>query len=170
MGGQREAWPRKVSIVNSANVNKELGIGNVNDHGYRVTQGHAAAWALLDEPGVTSLLVLESDYMLLNSTAQLFDDAMSSKPTATLRGVREFVGKASWSMLRLGYTPHAGPTVSASLEAVAGVPLRPWNASLCPAACNCTPSHFSANICEVRLPKRIGAPHCQVFSFVAYAV
>ena len=55
---QREAWPEsvrsKVVLIHSDRINAKLGISDVVDHGYKVTQGHAGAWALLDDAGWTA--------------------------------------------------------------------------------------------------------------------
>ena len=51
-----------LSPYDSFNVNKLLGIVDVDDHAYQVTQGHAAAWELLNEPGVNSVMIMEDDW------------------------------------------------------------------------------------------------------------
>jgi len=67
--------------------------------------------------------------------------------------MQKFVSTESWGMLRLGYNP---------LETV--LP------GSCPANCACTPATETNRVCSVSLPANMTTPHCDIRSFVAYAV
>jgi len=149
--GQKDAWPSsiqsKLVVLDSYKVNVDLGIKDVDDHGYQVTQGHAAAWDLLNEPDVNSVLIFEDDWTPNNSTVAAFEDA------ATLAGMQKFVSTESWGMLRVGYNP---------LETVT-----PRN---CPSNCKCTTATETDRVCAVTLSENVSSPHCDIRSFVSYAV
>jgi len=164
---QLPAWPAAlqphVRLIDGAAINGKLGITNVDDHGYKVTQGHAGAWELLSEEGVSSVLVLEDDYTPLNSTVAHFVDKVTGKPSASLAGVKDFLKKDAWGMLRLGYNP-----IGQAVQDAPGGSI--FSFTECPAACKCAPSPYTANVCSVSLPSKVDGKHCDVRSFVAYAV
>jgi len=150
--GHLEAFPTSlqphVVIINASRVSEQLGITNIDDHGYKVTQGHAAAWALLRQDGVQHVLVLEDDYRVANWSDVFVEQA--AKSTA-LRQIEDFVDSAEWSLLRVGYSPVS-------------------HATQCRAECACVPTNESANVCAVTLGQNVSAPFCDVRSFVGYAV
>jgi len=157
---QLEAFPStvrpKVVLVDSDEVNKRLGIGAVDDHGYKVTQGHGSAWDLLEQDGVASVLILEDDYRVLNSTVAHFVGD-GGKPSPTLEGVGKLVRSSSWGMMRLGYNPLLQtPSAANPLE--------------CNGNCACVASDETPNVCAVTLPPNLQSKPCDVRSFVGYAV
>lgn len=139
---QMSAWPSflhsKLHIIDSSKVNVELGIADVDDHGYRVTQGHARAWDLLSEPDVNSVLIFEDDYTTNEAVVENFEH------NDTLLPFKAFVDSNHWKILRVGYHP-----------------LWPWSQATCPGQCSCKPPPQTNLACAVTLG-RLPEPHCDV--------
>lgn len=138
--GQVAAWPSslqsKLTLIDSAQVNARLEIADVDDHGYRVTQGHAAAWELLKDPNTSSVLIFEDDW-----TASIAVDEFENADS--IKGMQDFVDSGNWGMLRLGYNP---------LELAMPD---------CPKHCACSPPPETNLACAVTLGN-ISEPHCDV--------
>ena len=140
--GQLDAWPSsmhsKFVLLDSYDVNQQLGIAEVDDHAYLVTQGHGAAWMLLNDPDVNSVLIMEDDWTPNNGTVAAFEDA------DTLSSMKSFVDGDSWQMIRFGYNPidfeMPGP---------------------CPKQCACSPAPETNLVCSVELAN-LTTPHCDV--------
>lgn len=136
----------KVVLIDSDKVNKDLGIGEVDDHGYKVTQGHAAAWNLLSSKSVNSVLVLEDDYRMINGTVDLFADGASNLPSAELTALGKLVSSSDWGIMRFGYN---------ALHQLDDL-------TKCSAACDCVPTAQTPNVCSVTLPLSVKAKHCDI--------
>ncbi|KAL3915325.1 MAG: hypothetical protein SGPRY_007271 [Prymnesium sp.] len=139
---QRSLFPSylqsKVITFDSDRINRQLEIGEVDDHAYRVTQGHAAAWELLHEDNVRSVLIFEDDYRAVSSV-QLFENP------SVLRSLERVVNSSEWKLMRFGYSPSI---VS---------PVGP-----CPRVCTCEQMRASDQVCVVTLPSGEDESHCDV--------
>lgn len=137
------AMQSKVVLIDSHEVNEHLQISNVNDHAYKVTQGHAAAWALLDDPNIENVLILEDDYRILNATVANF--ANGHNASTTLIDINRFVRNSTWQMLRLGFNP-----------------LLPSQSYTCSSECECKRTEETGSICLVKLSSNSDARHCDI--------
>lgn len=154
--GQLAAFPPEVRpivrLVDAVEVNRRLGISEINDHGYLVTQSHAVAWSMLKEPGVTRVMVLEDDYRTFYSSFVNSVVQGDSTPER-LAHIAKLVASSSWDLLRFGYN---------ALNYSKGVE--------CVPRCICHPTPESQDICVVNLPDSNIKQHCDIRSFVGYAV
>jgi hypothetical protein len=141
---QLAAWPislqSKIRIIDSYDINVRLGITNVDDHGYQVTQGHAAAWSLLADPSISSVMVLEDDWTPNLSIVKAFEHP------STLAGVKAFIDAGDWGMLRMGYNP---------LTMISST-------TVCATQCICSPPPETDTVCAVTLSGNMSAPHCDI--------
>lgn len=140
---QRDAFPlnlrSRVFLIDSVKLNRRLRIQDVDDHGYKVTQAHAAAWRLLDRADINNVLILEDDYRIINATAQFFEDPLNLQPVA------QFLNGSDWGLFRLGYNP-------VFIDSSFG----------CPRECYCHQLAESPFLCEVSLPDRPTTRHCDI--------
>ena len=143
-------------VVDSYKVNLELKIEDVNDHGFKVTQGEAATWRLLQQPDVSTVLVLEENWTpSTRETSRRLLDGLEDTGSELYGGLRTFLERDEWSVLRLGYSPmwvesrHKG-----GVEVV--VP-----GQVCPLECRCAQSEHTPLVCKVDLPVT-SAQYCNV--------